>query len=286
MTFKWIPPIHIHPILTVFIIISFITGTFMELAIILSIVLFHEIGHYLVAHFYKWRVKHIMLWIFGGVMETDEHGNRPIYEEVFVTIAGPLQHVVIYLLLSLLLTINFIPLYIFELAIYYNIAILFFNLLPIWPLDGGKIFMLFLSSIFPYKKSYYFVIISSIILSVLIIVLQLLLFPFKLSTFLIFIFLIMENKKEWEQRYYVFIRFLLQRFEEEAYVRGIDPLVVHHHTLLMDVFSLFRREKRHHIYITFPEDNRKMTDETVCLRSYFYEKKYNTTVGELISRQV
>lgn len=286
MTFKWIPPIYIHPILTVFIIISFITGTFMELIIILSIVLFHELGHYLVAYFYKWRVKYIMLWIFGGVMVTDEHGNRPIYEEVMVTIAGPLQHIFIYLFLYLLFTINFLPLHIFELAIYYNTAILFFNLLPIWPLDGGKIFMLSMSSVFSYKKSYYFVIISSIIFSVLIILLQLLLFPFKLSTFLIFIFLIMENKKEWDQRYYVFLRFLLQRFEEGAYVRGIDPIVVHHHMLLMDVFSLFRREKRHPIYIKFPEDNRQMMDETVCLRSYFYEKQYNTTVGELISRQV
>src|SRR5699024_12020095 len=91
-TSRILPPIHIHPILIIFIIISFVTGTFLQLFIILSIVLFHELGHYGAAKFFKWRIKGIMLWIFGGVMDTDEHGNKPFHEDIIVTIAGPLQH--------------------------------------------------------------------------------------------------------------------------------------------------------------------------------------------------
>src|SRR5699024_11983500 len=59
---------------------------------LLSIVLFHELGHYGAAKFFKWRIKGIMLWIFGGVMDTDEHGNKPFHEDIIVTVAGPLQH--------------------------------------------------------------------------------------------------------------------------------------------------------------------------------------------------
>src|SRR5699024_6932825 len=95
-TSRILPPIHIHPILIIFIIISFVTGTFLQLFIILSIVLFHELGHYGAGKFFKWRIKGIMLWIFGGVMDTDEHGNRPFHEDIIVTVAGPLQHLYIY----------------------------------------------------------------------------------------------------------------------------------------------------------------------------------------------
>lgn len=69
------PTIYIHPILLIFFVIAFLTGTFTELVIILSIVLIHELGHYTVAHVFKWRIKHIMLWVFGGVMQTEEHGS-------------------------------------------------------------------------------------------------------------------------------------------------------------------------------------------------------------------
>ena len=86
-------------------IISFMTGTFMELSIILLIVLIHELGHYAMSQVFKWRVESIMLWVFGGVMRTDEHGNSTIFEEALVTIAGPFQHVTIYIVLYIFLIV-------------------------------------------------------------------------------------------------------------------------------------------------------------------------------------
>src|SRR5699024_5554788 len=87
-TSRILPPIHIHPILIIFIIISFVTGTFLQLFIILSIVLFHELGHYGAGKFFKWRIKGIMLWIFVGVMDREEHGNRPFHGDIIVIVAG------------------------------------------------------------------------------------------------------------------------------------------------------------------------------------------------------
>src|SRR5690625_6027208 len=93
---KFIPPIHVHPLLMIFMIISFLTGTFMELAIILAIVLFHELGHFLFERLFHLRIHSIMLWIFVGVMKTEEHGNIPIHEDDLVTISDPMLHVIIY----------------------------------------------------------------------------------------------------------------------------------------------------------------------------------------------
>ncbi|MEC5422047.1 M50 family metallopeptidase [Virgibacillus sp. C22-A2] len=279
---KFLPTIHIHPVLMAFVVISFLTGTFMELIIILSIVFLHELGHYFMAQRFKWRIRSVMLWVFGGVMDTDEHGNRPIREEVLVTIAGPFQHIIIYILLSFLSNGGVVPASVIELAVYYNTIILVFNLLPIWPLDGGKLLFLGLSALLPYKKAYHAVIIFSMVASLSFLFLQFLFYPFTLSTFLIMIFLFMENKNEWKQRYYVFIRFLLKRYEGNSSIKEVYPIVVTHENSLMDVFSFFRREKKHSIYITFPSSERKFMDESDCLQSYFHGKNYNKTIGEIV----
>src|SRR5690625_7300994 len=128
------PSIHIHPILMVFIAIAFITGTFMELTIILAIVFIHELGHYSMAQLFKWRIRGIMLWIFGGVMDTDEHGNRPRHEEVLVTIAGPFQHIVIYGNVFFLSVANLLHSSVFELIISYKPDVFVFNFLLTVPL--------------------------------------------------------------------------------------------------------------------------------------------------------
>lgn len=256
----------------------------MELSIILSIVLFHELGHYIMAELFRWRIQSIMLWVFGGVMETDEHGNRPIREEALVTIAGPFQHIIIYIILFFLSRIDLVPDSVLDLVFYYNTAIFMFNLLPIWPLDGGKLLYLLFSAHFPYKRAYHSIIIFSMVTSLLLLLLQFILFPFTLSAFFIMIFLFMENRSEWKQRYYVFIRFLLKRYEGNTFVKSVRPIIVSHDNSLMDVFGSFRREKKHPIYITFPERERMSMDENECLRSYFHDKQYNKTIGEIINQ--
>lgn len=278
---KHIPPIHVHPILLVFIGISFITGTFVQLFIILSIVFFHEFGHFIAARFLKWRVQHIMLWVFGGVMKTEEHGTRPFHEEVLVAVAGPLQHIIIYLLGFSLSNTTILPTSVMEMIMYYNTVILLFNLLPIWPLDGGKILFNCLTLVIPYRKAYHSIIMFSMIVSVLFILVQLFVLPFTLSSFLIMVFLFWENKAEWKQRFYVFIRFLLQRYQGNVPVSARYSITVPHHYSLMDVFEQFRRDKKHSVYVIFPNKRRKVMDESDCLRSYFYDKSYKQTIGEI-----
>lgn len=283
MTFrKFLPSIHVHPILLVFIIISFLTGTFTELLIILSIVLFHELGHFTAAKVFNWRIKGIMLWVFGGVMDTDEHGTRPLYEEMIVTVAGPIQHLFIYMLILFFsLNTTAVPPSIIDSMLFYNTVILIFNLLPIWPLDGGKLLYQMLSVILPYRKSYNYVIIFSICTIGTLLIIQLFFISFTLSAFILFLFLFMENRSDWKKRYYVFIRFLLRRYQGDIYVKGVRPIVVPHHMFLMDVFNQFHREKKHTIYITFSGKVQRSIDDMDCLHSYFHEQDYRKSIGEI-----
>lgn len=256
----------------------------MELSIILMIVLIHELGHYFMARLFKWRVESIMLWVFGGVMKTEEHGNSSLRQEALVIIAGPVQNLFIYLGLYFLSAYSVFPSPVLELIFYYNTAILIFNLLPIWPLDGGKLLFVLLSSYLPYRQAYHSIIILSMVTSLAFLLVQLFLFPFTLSAFCLMIFLFMENRTEWKQRFYVFIRFLLKRYEGNSDVTGIQPITTSYQHSLMDVFFKFKRSKKHSIYIHYPNQERKSIDESDCLRSYFHDKQYHTTIGEVADK--
>ncbi|HLS06580.1 MAG TPA: site-2 protease family protein [Bacillota bacterium] len=276
--------LQIHPLLYFFMFVSFFTGTFLELAIILLIVFIHEFGHYLAAYYYKWRIDTIALWVFGGVMKTDEYGTRKIFEEFVVTIAGPLQHLIIYLCIIGLSLQSFIPEVIIFLLFYYNTIILLFNLLPIWPLDGGKLFFLLNSIFFPYRQAYEQTILFSMIMCLMLIIMHLLLWPFNLSSLLIISFLLIENGKDWQQRYYVFIRFLLQRYEQPKNIQQLTPIIVSKNLPLKQVFQKFYQGKKHLIHVIDPlNDQTIIMNERDCLRLYFDKKYLQQPIGELMT---
>ncbi len=258
------------------------TGTFMEISVIFLIVIIHELGHYTVAKWYNWRIRKISLWVFGGVMETDEHGSKPIKQELLIAIAGPLQHIWIYGLLFFCSTYGILPESVIAVALKYNTTILIFNLLPVWPLDGGKMLMLLYSSLLPYRQAHSLTIISSSMFAFISLVIFLLFYPFTLSTILLVGFILWENRLEWKRRYYTFIRFLLKRHRDPLLTKKVRPIVVDHHTPLPHIFGRFRRNCQHTIYV---KDNRfsNLVEEKHCLHAYFNLKQYYATAGEVSS---
>ncbi len=283
MTFlKFFRLIHIHPILIIFIIVSLITGTFVQLFIMLSIVFIHELGHYAAASYYKWRIYSIVLWVFGGVMKTDESNNRKIKEDIIVTVAGPLQHIIIFLLIICLDILNILPPSIISLAHYFNIIIFLFNLLPIYPLDGGKLMFYILSNYLPFRKAHHFTVVFSIVVCCLIIFLQIVILPFTLSAFLLIAFLLFENRKEWVNKYYIFIRFLFNRLNHPSNEMEMEVIHVPEQFRLIDAFSLFKRNKTHKIQL---KGSKKSINENYSLYLYFKEKKLTETVGNILRNQ-
>src|SRR5690625_5876851 len=100
-----------------------------------------------------------------------------------------------------------------------------------------------------YRKAYHSAIIFSIALSILLLIVQFLFLPFTLSAFLLMIFLCMENRTEWKHRYFVFVRFLLNRYEGKSAIRVVRRVRVQAQTSLMQVFTLFIRNNNHHVII-------------------------------------
>src|SRR5690625_5390211 len=165
---------------------------FIEIFIILVIFFLQELGHFLAAKYYGWRVLHINLWIFGGELVIDEHSERLLFEQVVVTLAGHFLHLFIYLFIIICNYFSFLPEHIMHIIFIYNTVILFFNFLPIWPLDGGKLLFIFLCLIFPYRLAYSTILIVAMCLCIVLFLSQLLFFSFTLSAIIIFGYLLLR----------------------------------------------------------------------------------------------
>ncbi|MGQ9732588.1 MAG: site-2 protease family protein [Candidatus Zipacnadales bacterium] len=115
------------------------------IAALFACVVLHELAHSLVARAYGVKVEGIMLLPIGGVAGMEEMPRKPT-EEAFMAIAGP---AVSLSLAALLWTIINLTGYRGPLAYYdeplllmlmwTNIIIAAFNLLPAFPMDGGRV---------------------------------------------------------------------------------------------------------------------------------------------------
>lgn len=193
----------IHPFYYLVASLSILNGFFKDFMFITIIIFIHEIGHILGAVIYKWKIEKIVILPFGGITIFNELLNRRIFEELIIVILGPLFQIVFTYIININIKLNN------NLFLYYSNIILIFNLLPIIPLDGSKLFNLFTDYLFPYKKSYLITLYNSFIL--LFIFLIYTIFNFNLIILLMIIFLSIKNIKEYNNRNYRFNKFILER---------------------------------------------------------------------------
>jgi len=105
-------------------------------------VLAHELSHSLVAIHQGLEVRNITLFIFGGVAQIAEEPDKPL-KEFLIASVGPLASIVIGAISGIVwwLTSETSPpaASIFNYLCLINIALACFNLIPGFPLDGGRI---------------------------------------------------------------------------------------------------------------------------------------------------
>jgi Zn-dependent protease len=116
-------------------------GVFTSILFFASL-LFHELAHSVVAQHYKIRVLSITLFIFGGVASIERDPSKAI-QEFNIAVAGPAASGLLYLLF-LGLTKTFPSNAVVSSSALWlgnmNGLLAVFNLLPGFPLDGGRIF--------------------------------------------------------------------------------------------------------------------------------------------------
>lgn len=136
-------------------VVPFLLGCLFVVLIFVS-VLIHELGHCAMAVQFKNRVLDITLWPFGGVARIEQMPSEP-KSEILISLAGPAMTlaIVVALLPPVLLVgvlggasrllpdagffdrITPLDLLIYLAAM--NVFLLVFNLLPAFPMDGGRV---------------------------------------------------------------------------------------------------------------------------------------------------
>ncbi|QKT02367.1 site-2 protease family protein [Ectothiorhodospiraceae bacterium 2226] len=118
------------------------TAVVTSLLFFLSIVL-HELGHSLVALRKGIPVRSITLFIFGGVAQTERDAERA-QDEFWIAIAGPLVSLALaaafYVLSALMQGLSEPAAVAFGWLAFINLVVAVFNLIPGFPLDGGRVF--------------------------------------------------------------------------------------------------------------------------------------------------
>lgn len=199
--------IYIHPLTILLSIVVALTGMYKDFLIIFLIIIIHEFGHLLMALLFKWNIDKISIYPYGGCVKFNEKINRPLKEELLILISGPFFQILFFIIITILYKNSILSFRNYLLFKTYHYTLLFFNLLPIYPLDGGKILNVLLEYIFPYKKSNKLIIILSYL------VLVFLLISYKnINLIMMSIFLLTEITLYLKRQDYLFNKFLLERY--------------------------------------------------------------------------
>lgn len=226
--------IHFHPLFYLVVVIFIFTGHFHDFFLFLSIILFHELGHILGGIFFRWDIEEVLILPFGSLTIFKEGLNKPLKEEFFIAILGSLFQIIFYFLFKNKWDIT---------SLHYSL--LFFNLLPITPLDGSKILNVFFNKFFPFKKSNWLTIITSIIIVCVVFMISFFLFPFNFLLLLVFLFLVIKIWKEFQNHAIVFQKFLYDRYyfpRKYGKTKKIDEINVS--KIYKDYYHLFYEQKK------------------------------------------
>ncbi|MCS7458719.1 M50 family metallopeptidase [Paenibacillus doosanensis] len=278
-----------HPLFSIVILLSVLAGYFIETATLFVIVLVHEWGHVVAAKNFGWRVKEVQLLPFGGVAVVEEMASVPVWQEIIVTVSGPLQNGMMIVAAFALQSAGFIS---GEWGAYFiqaNVFVALFNLLPILPLDGGKLMQSLLSLWLPYQRVIALSCVVSLVFSGLMIaasVLHMLYGGLQMNLLMIGLFLFYSNWYAYKGLSYHFMRFLIHR--ENSLNRLMNsgtlarPIVVHGKRKVTDIVRLFMREKYHLVYVMDERGTiRVVLPEQPLLQTYFNESKRGSAISEL-----
>jgi Zn-dependent protease/predicted transcriptional regulator len=118
-------------------------------------VLLHELGHSWTARRYGVTISSITLWIFGGMARMEDLPEDWDIE-LYVAIAGPAMSVLVgavcYLLLFVVPAQPTVVFVVGSLALI-NVTLAVFNLIPAFPMDGGRVLRALLARSRPYAEA-------------------------------------------------------------------------------------------------------------------------------------
>lgn len=180
----------VHPIMIPFFLFFYLSGEIAVYSILFGSLLFHELGHLFAAKLIGIKVNSCTILPYGGEIKMEQFSKKTKSDQLLVILFGPLFTFLLLVFFSL------VDLPQKNIMVVTQVIIFCFNLLPVYPLDGGRALLLFI------PDKYVEVIGFSLFFSVFIFCVSLYYFPKALSVTIVFLFLALQNYSYWRFRKY------------------------------------------------------------------------------------
>lgn len=194
------------------------SGYIKNVFIILIIVLIHETGHVFFFYLFNIEIESIVIYPFGGVSKINKRIHERIYKDIFISLGGILFQLILFIIVYFLYKNGFIVSSTYHMFNTYNRSIILFNLIPIIPLDGSKLFFALFTKFLSFRLSYILMVIVGIISLLLFILYN---WIFKINDMVIYVFLIVNLYLVFKDYKYVMNKFYLERIMYDNYYNGI-----------------------------------------------------------------
>ena len=211
--------IEIHNITYITMLISFLSGYFQYIYILLLIIFIHEFGHFFISNLINIKANKIIIYPFGGLTIYDSDLNLNTNKELISLLGGIPFQLLFYFLVVIIHNNNLMTHNVFNIIKRINIILISFNFLPILPLDGGRLLNILLDKIFPYKLSNKLTLIVSILFLGLFIM-----YKRTILSILLFVFLLKEIILEINNIDNKYMTFLFERYKNNYSFKKIKRI--------------------------------------------------------------
>jgi len=124
--------------------------------LIFLFIFLHEFAHVITASIFGCQTEQIILSGIGACAKINNFCKLSLLQKKIIILAGPVFNLILSLVFKFLFHARYLALI--------NIFICVFNLLPIYPLDGAKFFLILLHEIFGISGNKFFIFFNSLML--------------------------------------------------------------------------------------------------------------------------
>ena len=224
--------------------------------ILLFFVILHELAHCLVGVAFGLHLKRIQITPLGAIARLSGFEKLVSHKKYLVLLAGPLMSFLLFVIFYLMA---------FPLFWRPNLILVLFNLLPLYPLDGGRLLFTYLT-----KKqgllyaSQTFTKLNALFLFLLLLLslIQVILFPFNISLLLLWLYLHKIKARFEIEKTLTFYHLILKNYKSKK-ILPLKPLYVHPDTPLLTLLSRFHPECLYVISLTYDDTPITLYEDTL-----------------------
>jgi len=248
--------IKINVLIIPLIIISLLYNFFIQYSITMGFIIAHELGHIVTASILGAGTYSLRILPIGVNAAIDDSACNK-WGKIFIYLAGPCVNLLFAVILFFIYANHFVNIEL-KSGVYINLSLAFFNLLPILPLDGGKVVSELLSDHIGLFKAArqmkVFSVIIAVLICIAIVILKKNLLNFSLILVGIYIILCsIESKKETALMNVKNLLFRRSRIIRKG-IFPVQQIAAMKNVRLSDVIKAMDHSNRYHLVSVLDED--------------------------------